>query len=123
MVLALDYLWELDLGLQEIVDIILSHSGHDVVSTDTLFHLSVVDVLIHCVLGYWDYGLNNVPKDALDQRGSGQRTLVCEPAVVLTQLNELAQVEGAQTQVLYLWFPILTTVWFPLILHIHLSNK
>ena len=123
VVLALDNLWELHLGLQEIVDIILSHRGHEVVGADVLSHLTVVDVLVHGVLGYWDHCLNNVPKDALNQRGSGQGTLVGEAAVVLAQLDELAQVEGAQTQVLYLRSPILTTVWFPLVLHIHLLNK
>jgi len=90
VVLALDNLWELDLGLQEIVDVILSHRGHEVVGADVLSHLTVVDVLIHGVLGYWDHCLNNVPKDALNQRGGGQGTLVGEAAVVLTQLDELA---------------------------------
>ena len=123
MVLALDNFWELDFGLQEIVDVILSHSGHDIVGTDLLLHLTVVDVLVHGVLGDWDNGFNHVPKDTLHKGSGGQGALVGESAVVLAELNELAQVEGAQTQVLYLRTPILTTVWFPLVFHIHLSKE
>ena len=61
MVLAFDDLWELKLGLKEVVDVVLSYGWYDIVGTDLLLHLAVVNILVHGALSDRNHCLDHIP--------------------------------------------------------------
>ena len=94
MILALAILWELCPSLGKLIHIFFVLLRDDIVGAAFLCNSSEGRVLVHRGLGDWDHGVDDVPKDAFEQRGCGQGSLVSEAAVEVDQLYELAKVQG-----------------------------
>ena len=72
MVLALVTLWELGPCHRKLIHVRFRLFWHHVVGADFFLHATETGVAVHGLLGDWDHGVNNVPKDALDERSGCQ---------------------------------------------------
>ena len=56
---------------------------------------SILNVLVHGGLSNWDNSVNQIPENAFDKWGGGERSLIGESPVEVDQLHKLAKVKRA----------------------------